>query len=302
MAKEHNGWYIALVVFNVITLIAVYVINGLSGSGPGYGLFVSSQSEQADKYKLEITPAGWTFSIWGVIYVWQALWVLYSIVNLFRKNCNGHPVYSSPFTLPPLLFGFYAVANGCNIAWIFLFDRSHVEAAFAVLLLNALLLILALAVSYKRLDATAEELVTQSRGFDVWLVRGFVQNGLGVYCTWTTIATLLNLAMVIAYTKGSNISAAAASTVALGVLSFLIALFVLADLLFLDRYSRYTVTPYLVVIVALVGSLTNNWDSEKVNSIFTAVLLGVGGVALLAKVILTVYRHFRDRRSLNMNI
>jgi hypothetical protein len=50
---------------------------------------VSSPGDQSDKYYLEVTPAGWTFSIWGFIYAWQAAWVLYSIINIFRKTPEG---------------------------------------------------------------------------------------------------------------------------------------------------------------------------------------------------------------------
>ena len=82
---------------------------------------------------------------------------------------------------------------------MFLFDRDVIEGAFVALLGIAVLLIVCLCISYRALDAASPRLVEQRRVVDIWLVRGFVHNGLGIYATWTSIATLLNLAMVIRY-------------------------------------------------------------------------------------------------------
>lgn len=216
--------------------------------------------------------------------------MLYSLVNLFRKTPQG-PVYLCPAVLPPSLFACYILANGGNIAWLFLFDRDHIEASFAALIVSTCSLISALALSYRSLDKSCSELVTQGRAVDIWLVRALVHNGLGIYGTWVSVATLLNLAMVITYSDGSDVSISTASTVALGVLAAEIVVFVSTDLLLLDRYSRYTFTPYIVLVVALAGSISKNWESGATNSIFSAVLLGLAGAALLVKLILSLYRH-----------
>jgi hypothetical protein len=59
---------------------------------------------------------------------------------------------------------------------------------------------------FRSLDKAAPELVAQGRSKDIWWTRALVHNGLGIYATWTSIATLLNLAMVISYSSGSNVS------------------------------------------------------------------------------------------------
>ncbi len=35
------------------------------------GIYENTTGEISDKYPLEITPADWTFSIWGFIYAYQ---------------------------------------------------------------------------------------------------------------------------------------------------------------------------------------------------------------------------------------
>ena len=34
----------------------------------------------------QITPNQWTFAIWGVIYLWQAIWMVYALSFLFRPT------------------------------------------------------------------------------------------------------------------------------------------------------------------------------------------------------------------------
>lgn len=82
-----------------------------------------------------------------------------------------------------------------------------------------------------------------------------------------------------------------AGTVALGVLSAEILVFISTDLLLFDRYTRYTITPYIVVVIALIGSIAKNWEDGATNSVFTAVLLGVGAAGLVLKVVMSIYRH-----------
>ncbi|XP_076437398.1 uncharacterized protein LOC143276658 [Babylonia areolata] len=288
----HKGWYITLTIANLLILLLVYFFNAI-GSETIPGVFLHNISNQSAKYYLEITPASWTFSIWGFIFTWQGLWVVYSLVLLCRRSADGSPAYLSPLIVSPATVVLYMLANACTIAWLFLFDRDIIEAAFVALLGIPVSLIISLALNYRTLDVAAPSLAQQRRTADIWLVRIFIHNGLAIYATWTSIATLLNMAMVIRYRSDPVIGDQTAGTVALAVLSVEILVFFTADLFFLDRYSRYTITPYIVVVVALIGSIVKNWEAGAVNSIFTAVLLAVGAAGLVIKVIMCVYRHVR---------
>eukprot|EP00058_Branchiostoma_floridae_P013402 XP_002598890.1 hypothetical protein BRAFLDRAFT_90084 [Branchiostoma floridae] len=59
----------------------------------------------------------------------------------------------------------------------------------------------------------------------------------------------------------------------------------------LDRYCRYTLVPYVVVVAALSGNLTKNWDPAKRNVIYVCVLLGVTALLLVTRVALVMWRH-----------
>jgi hypothetical protein len=57
--------------------IAAYLGNALVTYGVGTGAFskLPTNEELSRKYQTLITPAGWAFSIWGLIFVSQFIWV-----------------------------------------------------------------------------------------------------------------------------------------------------------------------------------------------------------------------------------
>ncbi|RUS75542.1 hypothetical protein EGW08_016692, partial [Elysia chlorotica] len=286
--------YPVLAVVNLLVMVGSFAINGLSGSGPDGTIFKNKTAVLSRHFYTAITPAGWTFSIWGIIYTWQALWVVYSVINIFRKTPDGDPVYSSPEFLPPALFVLSALTSCLGVAWLITFDRLEVEAAFVMLVLYSCGMYAALAVSYRALDRASPYLAQQGRTTDIWLTRGLVQNGLAIQGTWVSVATLLNLAMVLTYSGSGVASVDTAATVSLSVLALEIVVFAGTDLLLLDRWARYTLTPYGVLVLALCGSISKNYESGARNSVFSIVLLAVASLLAVVKIILTIYRHSRN--------
>ncbi len=52
-------------------------------------LFPKSTGNISDTFYTDITPAGWTFSIWGFIYTWQVnKQDLYKLKQLYLIICN----------------------------------------------------------------------------------------------------------------------------------------------------------------------------------------------------------------------
>lgn len=255
-------------------------------------LYVSDTGAISDKYYIEITPAGWTFSIWGFIYAWQALWIVYAVITLFRKSEQG-PFYTYPVLMPVPFLLSYLFNMAMNCTWMVVFDREILEAALAVLFLITVTLYACLFFSYRYLDRGIDILVKQERKSDVWLTRFLVQNGLSIYATWCTIATLLNFAFVLTYRSAVDIDQRDACTASLSILTVLILIFLVTDWFFLDRFTRYTFTPYLVLIVALTGSIAKNYNAGARNTVFTITLLSLSGAAAVVKCFLTIYRHCR---------
>lgn len=120
---------------------------------------------------------------------------------------------------------------------------------------------------------------------DLFLLRLFLQNGVSIYATWVTIATLLNLTIVLVYRL--NVEQVVACLIALSVLSLELLVFVILDMFVFERFLRYTFTTYLTVIWALSGSLAENWDPSRPHSIMSAVLLGLTVLLLFTKIVIT---------------
>ncbi|XP_062841302.1 uncharacterized protein si:ch211-161h7.5 [Trichomycterus rosablanca] len=129
---------------------------------------------------------------------------------------------------------------------------------------------------------------------DLWCIRILVQNGIAVYTTWTSIASLINFTITLSYDAGMNKTDAATLALSL-LLVAVIAWFVLENTL-LDRHVRYILTIYPVIIVALSGGMTKNFDASApaLNSVFTAVLLAIACVLLVVKVCLVIWRHLKQ--------
>ena len=62
---------------------------------------------------------------------------------------------------------------------------------------------------------------------------GIIHNGFGIYATWTTIATLLNLAIYLTYDVG--VEQYIASTISLSVLALEIVAFAFIDNIYLEK-------------------------------------------------------------------
>ncbi len=72
-----------LQIFNIIALVITIAMNYLSSAGIFSGVTVADIS---DKYHNYFTPAGYAFSIWGVIYLGLLAFVIYTGKSLFVKN------------------------------------------------------------------------------------------------------------------------------------------------------------------------------------------------------------------------
>ena len=146
-------------------------------------------------------------------------------------------------------------------------------------------------ITHRNLFNSIQTLKEKERNHDIWLERFLVHNGLIFFTTWITIATLLNFGIALHYEWGVELYLA--STIALACLSLIILCWFILETFVLDKYVRYTFSEYIVLVVALAGSLVNNFnlDTNYRNSIFTVVLLAVAGLFAVVKMVVMIYRH-----------
>ncbi|GAA6229432.1 uncharacterized protein LOC108885333 [Lates japonicus] len=278
--KENSLSRIFVIILCAVVFIAVLVVNALAGAGKGP--FHSSTGNVSARYETDITPAGWTFSIWGVIYTWLTLMVIYITTYVFRGSWAQ--------CLLPCAFYFCWLSNmGLNMTWLLLWDRQLMLAALVVLILITITNYSALFFCCFATDYYGLWLKTYHR-IDLACLHILVQNGLAVYTTWTSIASLINFSLVL-HLWGVDRSTAATASLCI-LFAEVVGWFILENWV-LDRWVRNILTVYPVVIVALVGNIFKHFnpDDPTPNSVFMVVLLVLACILLISRVFTVIWRN-----------
>lgn len=156
---------------NALMTLAVIVVNGLANALPING---QQTGEISDRFQTFFTPAGYVFSIWGLIYVGLLGFTVYQLLPAQRDNELLDRI-SLPFQLSCI----------ANIAWILFW---HYEF-FGTTLFIMLTLLASLIWLTRLLFAHGSARDAQER----WLLRV----PFSIYVGWITVATLANLTAVL---------------------------------------------------------------------------------------------------------
>ena len=264
-----------------IVLLVVFITNGLSTGTVGG--FANATGEVSDMFSLQITPAGWTFSIWGIIYTWQVLWLLYAWSFVFRP--------STPRTVSWISLLLYSCGNICNIIWIFVWGNNYPQIAFPFIFLIWAFVVAAISVETYHINKVSPVMLSNKKyKIDLWITRLLVPNGLVIYATWLTAATHLNFGIVLQYY--ANVSAVTTGAVMLWLLSALTLIYFALENTILDRYARFIFMVYPVLIWALTGVMSAHWGREDpdTNPVLTLLLLLLSiGLLLVRAVLVTIF-------------
>ncbi|XP_065656636.1 uncharacterized protein LOC105846010 isoform X2 [Hydra vulgaris] len=236
-----------IICFTALVYTIHLVFNTLAAKG-GTNLFPMSASNVSKTFQLEVTPTGATFTIWGFIFAIQLSWIIYSITGIFKKN-NTIDMLSTRFYL-------CFIANILFITvWLFSWSRRKTIECLIFIIIGQLCLNAAFALSCIDLRNYLSANKTNIKTFDIWCQRILVQNGLLFYATWTTVATLINVAIVLSYNMG--ISTVISSLISLSILGVLAAFWFYLENFVFRNYTEYTVSAYISLIYALTGVFSN---------------------------------------------
>jgi hypothetical protein len=204
----------------VLSLLATIVVNILANALPLNGL---NTGEISDRFGVYFVPAGYVFSIWGVIYIGLIAFAIYQALPSQRENPRLRAV------------GWWVALGGlANSAWIFLW---HYEQ-FPPTLIAMLALLATLIVAYLRLGI-GRAAVPRA---ETWAVRV----PFSIYLGWITVATVANVTAVLDYLRWDRLGIA--PEIWMGVI--LGAVLVISALM---SYSRRDVAYALVILWALAG-------------------------------------------------
>ncbi|ADI14291.1 TspO/MBR family protein [Truepera radiovictrix] len=236
-------------VLNIVALAAVVVVNALANTLPLNNL---TTGDISDRYPTLFTPAGYVFSIWGLIYLLLAVFVVYQILPKQRDN----PRLGRPGPL-------FVLSCAFNIAWIF--SWHYLQIALSTIMIVGLLLSLVLI--YERLEVGRTR-VHKAESLAVRLP-------FSIYLGWLTVATVANVSVTLValgVTGGALAPFWAAVAIAAATLIGLAVLRRRGDVAFVG-----------VLVWALIGIAVARWGAATLVALIALVAAGVLAAAALQR-------------------
>ncbi|MFC1846201.1 hypothetical protein ACFLYM_02155 [Chloroflexota bacterium] len=236
-----------LSILNLIGFLGIIIINGLANAIP---INNKTTGQLSDQYPNLFVPAGLTFSIWGLIYILLAIFVIYSLIVAFKKNTQ----HSSFIGNIGILFFVSCLAN---IGWIFAwhYEILPLSLVFMLLLLGSLIMI------YIRMRIGKSN-SPQTEKYLVHLP-------FSIYLGWITIATIANVTALLVdlnwNTFGFGEQFWAVAVIIIGIAIAINILFTRKDIFFclvvdwallgilLKRIAVEMTSDQSVIIIAIVG-------------------------------------------------
>jgi TspO/MBR family len=235
---------IAVVLITMITI----VINILANVLPINGL---NTGQISDTFKVFFVPAGYVFSIWGLIYIGLIAYAIYQALPAQRQNPRLQAT------------GWWVVLGGlANCAWIFLWQyQIFVPTVVAMLVLLASLIVV-----YLRFGIGQTKVSTG----ETWAVRV----PFSIYLGWITVATVADISDVLWFVKWNQFGVSAVSwmVVILG------AVLIIAGLM---NFLRRDVAYALVILWALAG-IAAKFPQAGIVTVATWVTFGLVAASLIA--------------------
>ena len=171
----------------ILATVATIGFSALAATGYLNGV---TPAEISDRYPTVITPAGYAFSIWNLIYVGLLAFSVYQAI----------PKHLERFGRVRTL---YIASCVLNCAWIYFWHHGYIGGC-VVLIIALAILLTAITSMYKFAVSLTEALI--------------VKGTFGLYAGWVTVASIVNIAVYL-----RSIGSTAAMSEVVGTLAVIIA-------------------------------------------------------------------------------
>lgn len=242
-------------IFNAIGYVIMIGVNALAVFLPING---KTTSEVSDSYPSLFTPAGITFSIWGIIYLALLGFVIYQLWLAFSNKEKEK--------LQKVMTGikdWFLVSCVANACWLFTWHYELVPVSVALMLiLAASLVIIHLNYKINTVPASLQEKL-------------FIYLPFSLYLGWIAIATLANISalLVFACWEGNHQTQVATTVAFIGIGTLLSMLMILL---------RNNIVYALVSVWAFYGIILKRKaaDVMEENAIIHACIIAIGLIAV----------------------
>jgi benzodiazapine receptor len=244
---------------NLVSFIVTLAVNGLAGTTLLNG---RSTAQVSDLYASPITPAGYVFAIWGIIYALLLIFVIYQLLPKQKDK-----------TFQSQIGVFFILTSVFNVSWLFLWQYDYI--IFSVVLMFSLLV--TLVIIYLRLGIGKS---LSSLGEKLCIGLPF-----SVYLGWISVALIANVAAALVSVgwDGFGLSAETWTIIAL-----IIALAATLVVIVARRDIAYS----LVIVWALAGiGVKQNMNANIVTTTEIAITF------ILVALAMTLIIHRLNRRA-----
>lgn len=241
----HKPAYVFIIVGSILLLVADILLSALLYRYNILGHDLNGYLWQPQNW------ASWT--IGACVIAWQLAWVLYTISTLFRYTSYGY-FYVAPGHNHPTINCCYCLGLVCHLLWVVLLSLYGPEYALIPGIPAIVFFYLAYGISCHRLYYRGHILQREGVQKEAIYNRLAVQNAFAIYASLCVMFSLLNIdiVLVLIFHFDKAMSAALVQTIAI---IYYVSWFFM-DNFALDKYLRYTFSPYLVFILYQAGLLT----------------------------------------------
>ncbi len=168
-----NKKVIVLYILSVLSYLLMVGVNTYANTLPLNGQMTG---EISDRFNVLFKPAGYVFSIWSVIYILLAIWLVYL---LFPKSVN-HNVFQKTGL-------WFVISSLLNTSWTVLWHYEYFNWTFAVMAG----LLLSLIILYSLIQRSSGRRLMDRLPFSVYL-------------GWVSVATISNASILLDYNNWSR--------------------------------------------------------------------------------------------------
>ncbi len=242
---------------NIVAFVLTLLVNGLAGSTTILG--GKNTAQISDANPTLITPAGYVFSIWGIIYILLGIFVVFQALPSQRGK-----------DFQKRIGWLFALSSVANIVWLFLWQFEYLSLSCVLMFLLLISLIsIYLRLKIGKSTASLREKLAVHLPFSVYL-------------GWITIASIANVTVTLVSVNwdGLGISPETWATLII-IVTLLITILVIT--------TRKDVAYGLVIIWALVGIAVKQSGNQNIVTM-TEVSAVVIVIALVSSVLMSRLR------------
>ena len=240
---------------NIVAFVLTVIVNSLAGSTTLLGGV--NTAEISDSNPTLITPAGYVFSIWGIIYFLLGAFVIFQALPSQREKEYNKQIG-----------WLFVLSSIINIAWLFLWQYELLSLSLILMfMLLATLILIYTRLGIGKSKATFQEKIA-------------VHTPFSVYLGWITIASIANVSVTLVSLNwdGFGINPETWATLII-IVALVITLLVLA--------TRRDIAYGLVIIWALIGIAVKQSGTQNIVTLTEAsaiiVLLALAATILLSR-------------------